>query len=184
MESRKERADRYRREAARLRSGAETTGNPEIRRQILAVAQQYEDLAATLSGYFPVEGRLAKAHGAYRHALFLARGNVPDAPDGCRTLRALPPACGSIPGMGGERTQPTGSRRLDRYGIAIRSAGRRTHGQNRSGPSGEAGLSSLSRAWPLQPRAGLGSRHPPRLRAKASLSVAGLDAGITERGTG
>lgn len=48
MESRKERADRYRREAARLRSGAETTDNPEIRRQILAIAQQYEDLATTL----------------------------------------------------------------------------------------------------------------------------------------
>ena len=80
MESRKERADRYRREAARLRSGAETTGNPEIRRQILAVAQQYEDLAATLSGYFPVEGWLAKAHGAYRHALFLAGGQCPRRP--------------------------------------------------------------------------------------------------------
>ena len=48
MESRKERADRNRREAARLRSGAETSGNPEIRRQILAVAQQHEDLATTL----------------------------------------------------------------------------------------------------------------------------------------
>jgi hypothetical protein len=48
MESRKHRADRYRREAARLRSGAETTGNPEICPQILAIAQQYDDLATTL----------------------------------------------------------------------------------------------------------------------------------------
>jgi len=79
MESRKHRADRYRREAARLRSGAETTGNPEIRRQILAVAQQHEDLATTPRGYFPVEGWLAKAHGAC-HALFLARGQCPRRP--------------------------------------------------------------------------------------------------------
>jgi hypothetical protein len=50
MEPRKQRADRYGREAARLRSGAETTNDPEIRRQILAIAQQYEDLATTLRG--------------------------------------------------------------------------------------------------------------------------------------
>ena len=48
MESPKERADRYRREAARLRSGAETANDPEIRRQMLAIAQQYEALATTL----------------------------------------------------------------------------------------------------------------------------------------
>jgi len=50
MESGKQRADRYGREAARLRSGAETTNDPEIRRQILSIAQQYEDLATTLRG--------------------------------------------------------------------------------------------------------------------------------------
>src|SRR5690349_1629190 len=105
--------------------------------------------------------------------------NVPDAPDGRRTLRALPRACDSIPGLGGERTPPRGSRRLDRYGIAIRSAGRRTHGQNRSGPSGEAGLSS-----PIASRFSRGAtlaRRPPRLRAKLSSPSPGLTRDRGER---
>src|SRR5437763_13087999 len=99
---------------------AETTNDPEIRRQILAIAQQYEDLATTLRGLLSCRGPDSKGARYGHHAFFQDRGaNGPDAPDGRRTLRALPPVCGSITRLGGERVQPAGSRRLDGYGIAI-----------------------------------------------------------------
>jgi len=50
LETRKERAERYRREAARLRSEAQALHDPELLPQFLDVASQYESLAATTEG--------------------------------------------------------------------------------------------------------------------------------------
>jgi hypothetical protein len=49
MESRQDRIDRYRREAARLRAEAETARDSDNRRQLLDIARQYELLALSLA---------------------------------------------------------------------------------------------------------------------------------------
>src|ERR1051325_6605092 len=78
--------------------------------------------------------------------------------------------------------EPNPGARDGLIGMAIRSAGRRTHGQNRSGPSGEAGLSS--------PIASRFSREPHLARAaaevarKTSLSLQGLTRGSWREGQG
>ena len=43
--SRRERAERYRREAERIRAVAENTRDPQTRQQLLDIARQYERLA-------------------------------------------------------------------------------------------------------------------------------------------
>jgi hypothetical protein len=48
LQSRQDRIDRYRREAARLRT-AETAHDPDIRRQLRDIARQYEVLALSLT---------------------------------------------------------------------------------------------------------------------------------------
>jgi hypothetical protein len=49
LQSRQDRIDRYRREAARLRTEAETAHDPDIRRQLRDIARQYEVLALSLT---------------------------------------------------------------------------------------------------------------------------------------
>jgi hypothetical protein len=41
-------AEKYRTEAARLRREAESAKHPDIQRQLLQIAQQYEQLATTI----------------------------------------------------------------------------------------------------------------------------------------
>ena len=48
MDSRRERAERYRREADRVRAVAETIRDPHTRQQLLEVARQYETLAISI----------------------------------------------------------------------------------------------------------------------------------------
>jgi hypothetical protein len=50
MNSRRQRTERYRREADRVRAVAETIRDPHAREQLLGIAQQYETSPSALSG--------------------------------------------------------------------------------------------------------------------------------------
>src|SRR5258708_7668566 len=67
--------ERYRREAARVRREAETAGNEDVRRQLMAIAEQFDAVAETMERADPAgrgdrRARSTHSHGpAARHNL-------------------------------------------------------------------------------------------------------------------